>query len=85
MSSLKYLMVCLLEHQVQPFTLETPDSETLYAWQILPLHLCHEHEATLTSNYVPGVATSENVTASEISRLLMSDPNARVVVNCMTP
>lgn len=66
---------------MQPFNLKTPDNETLYAWHILPIHLCREHEdALLNSKIPPGPA--EDVTQTVAFKLLAEDPNARVVVSC---
>ncbi|KAF7597215.1 hypothetical protein BBP40_008057 [Aspergillus hancockii] len=67
-----------LKTQVQPFNLVTPDNETLYAWHLLPLHLCHEHEEKLKANEPSGPATDYTMTPA--FDLLANDPNARVVV-----
>ncbi|KAK2741212.1 hypothetical protein FQN57_005674 [Myotisia sp. PD_48] len=65
--------------QAQPFNIQTPDNETLYAWHILPPHLDHEHEAELRRNHASGVAKDFTKTTS--FKLLSQDPNARVVLN----
>ncbi|PYH47391.1 alpha/beta hydrolase [Aspergillus saccharolyticus JOP 1030-1] len=68
-----------LKTQVQPFNLATPDNETLYAWHLLPLHLCKEHEDELHANERYGPA--EDYTKTSAFKLLANDPNARVVVS----
>ncbi|RAK80621.1 alpha/beta hydrolase [Aspergillus fijiensis CBS 313.89] len=68
-----------LKTQVQPFNLVTPDNETLYAWHLLPLQLCKEHEDDLHENERYGPA--EDYTKTSAFKLLAHDPNARVVVN----
>ncbi|PGH14712.1 hypothetical protein AJ79_02878 [Helicocarpus griseus UAMH5409] len=68
-----------LKSQVQPFYLRTPDNELIYAWHILPPHLCKEHEEALLANASSGPA--EDITKTMAFKLLADDPNARVVVN----
>ncbi|KAJ9223323.1 hypothetical protein DTO027B5_8082 [Paecilomyces variotii] len=68
-----------LRTQVQPFNLTTPDGETIYAWHMLPIHLCREHEELLNANEPFGPA--EDVTQTAAFKLLAEDPNARVVVS----
>jgi pimeloyl-ACP methyl ester carboxylesterase len=70
-----------LQHQIQPFTLVTPDNETLYAWHILPLHLAEEHSAKLIGQGNFKVQSSADVLDTVAFKLLASDPNAHVVVN----
>ncbi|OGM47043.1 hypothetical protein ABOM_003674 [Aspergillus bombycis] len=67
-----------LKTQVQPFNLVTPDNETLYAWHLLPPHLCREHEEKLNENEPSGPAG--DYTKTPAYELLANDPNARVVV-----
>ncbi|PYI22219.1 alpha/beta-hydrolase [Aspergillus japonicus CBS 114.51] len=68
-----------LKTQVQPFNLVTPDNETLYAWHLLPLPLCKEHEDDLRENERYGPA--EDYTKTTAFKLLANNPKARVVVN----
>lgn len=68
--------------QVQPFHLVTPDNETLYGWHLLPLHLCREHEKELLEN--PPSGPAEDYTQTLAHKILAGDPNARVVVSCMS-
>lgn len=69
-----------VETQVQPFNLVTPDNETLYAWHLLPPHLCREHEEKLNADEPSGPAS--DYTKTPAYELLANDPNARVVVAC---
>ena len=69
-----------LETQVQPFTLVTPDNETIYAWHAIPLHLCREHEQELSENPPSGPAS--DYTQTSAFKLLVSNPNSRVVIQC---
>ncbi|KAK2809182.1 hypothetical protein FQN50_004018 [Emmonsiellopsis sp. PD_5] len=68
-----------MKSQVQPFNIQTPDNETLYAWHILPPHVYQENEEALQANAPSGPA--ENVTKTTAFKLLAENPNARVVVN----
>jgi abhydrolase domain-containing protein 12 len=63
--------------QVTPFLLQTPDSETLYAWHILPLPLYLQNEAKLA---VQDTSSKKNFTTTESFRLLRDDPEARLVL-----
>ncbi|KAM5355209.1 hypothetical protein ACJ41O_001855 [Fusarium nematophilum] len=60
-----------------PFSLKTPDGETLYAWHILPLPLYLQNEASVESQ-TPGF--SEDFTKTESFRLLKKDPESRLVL-----
>lgn len=60
----------------------TPDNETLYGWHLMPLHLCHEHEKELMENPPSGPAA--DYTETSAFKILANDPNARVVVSCMS-
>jgi pimeloyl-ACP methyl ester carboxylesterase len=70
-----------LNHQVQPFTVKTPDNETIHAWHILPLHLYHEHQEELTNQDDFGLKPAESVIDTVSFQLLANDPNAHVIVN----
>jgi alpha-beta hydrolase superfamily lysophospholipase len=70
-----------LPHQVQPFTIKTPDNETLYAWHILPLHLVYDHSGELLGQNGSDLKSSIQVVDTVAFKLLASDPNAHVVVN----
>lgn len=70
-----------LQHQVQPFTVRTPDNETIYAWHILPLHLYHEHQDELTSQDDFGLKPAEAAIDTVAFRLLANDSNAHVILN----
>ena len=71
------------ENQVQPFTLPSPDGETLYAWHILPLALYANHESALLAQST-GLA-AENMTETLAIKLLAQDTEARLVINCPFP
>ncbi|POR32398.1 Abhydrolase domain-containing protein 12B [Tolypocladium paradoxum] len=62
-------------NQVTPFTLDTPDGESVYAWHILPLPLYLKNEGSLASHQ-PGL--SPNIAETESFRLLKEDPEARL-------
>lgn len=69
----------MLENQVQPFRLSTPDGESLYAWHILPVILYFRNERNLVLE-PSGVAN--NATTSKAFRLLKEDPESRLVISC---
>ncbi|RDA93230.1 hypothetical protein CP533_6508 [Ophiocordyceps camponoti-saundersi (nom. inval.)] len=64
-------------NQVTPFTINTPDGETCYAWHITPLPLYLKNEGLLAGQK-PGL--SQNFTNTESFRLLRDDPNARLIL-----
>ncbi|KAL3590421.1 hypothetical protein FPOAC2_12612 [Fusarium poae] len=64
-------------NQVTPFSLKTPDGETIYAWHILPLPLYLKNEAIIESQE-PGF--SADFTKTESFRLLKEDPESRLVL-----
>ncbi|WAO84467.1 Hydrolase-4 domain-containing protein [Fusarium falciforme] len=66
-------------NQVTPFSLKTPDGESIYAWHILPLPLYLQNEASIESQN-PGF--SEDFTKTESFRLLKEDPESRLVLYC---
>ena len=70
-----------LHHQVQPFTLVTPDNESLFAWHIVPTHLYLENEKDLTTQVEFGCKDSTAVIDTKGIQLLRNDPNAHVIVN----
>lgn len=61
-----------LKNQVQPFSIPTPDGETLYGWHILPLAIYTKHEKALLGN------SSHTNSHRE---LLQQDPSARLIIN----
>ncbi|KAK4227313.1 Monoacylglycerol lipase ABHD12 [Podospora fimiseda] len=66
------------KNQATPFTLTTPDNQTLYAWHILPLSVYHEHEATLTAQ---PTGLSQDITTTENFKLLRDDPSAKLIIS----
>ena len=71
--------------QVTPFTIRSPDGETLYAWHILPIDVYARHEKTLRNEKRPH-GPVEDFTKTTAFRLLTSNQDpARVVVSCESP
>lgn len=70
-----------LHHQVQPFSIKSTNNVTLYAWHILPTHLYRQHKDRLTTQEDFGVKPFEEAANTVGLRLLLEDPNARVVVS----
>lgn len=66
-----------LHNQVTPFTLKTPDGETLHAWHILPLGLYEQHEQELVKE-PEGIAP--DITNRLSFQLLRDDPEALLVL-----
>ncbi|KAK4547159.1 hypothetical protein LTR36_001380 [Oleoguttula mirabilis] len=69
------------ERQVTPFSLQTPDGETLYAWHILPVDVYARNERALRDEERPD-GPAEDFTATSAFRLLTADEPepAKVVV-----
>jgi len=65
---------------VAPFFLKTPDGEEIFAWHVLPLGLYKEHRESLAKQNT-GLIT--NPLESENIKLLMADPEARLIIHCM--
>jgi abhydrolase domain-containing protein 12 len=72
-------MLIILENQVSPFSINTPDGEKLYAWHILPLAVYAKNEQLLVEQ-APG--HTEDYTATGSFKLLANDPESRLVINC---
>ncbi|PHH63077.1 hypothetical protein CDD81_6322 [Ophiocordyceps australis] len=64
-------------NQVTPFTLNTPDGESVYAWHITPLPLYLKNEAAITQQPLGLCADFEK---TESFRLLKQDPEARLIL-----
>lgn len=75
------LIQAKIGNQITPFNIKTADGESIYAWHILPLPLYLQHEATLASRD-PGVV--KDITTAPSFRLLKDDPEARLVLYCMS-
>ena len=67
-----------LRNQVTPFSLQTPDGESLYAWHILPIELYRKHESSLVAE-TAGFVT--DFTARHAFRLLREDSEARLIIH----
>ena len=66
-----------LHNQVTPFTLQTPDQETIHAWHILPLSVYQQHEQELLQE---DEGLVEDVTKRLSFKLLRDDPEALLVL-----
>ncbi|KAH7065554.1 Alpha/Beta hydrolase protein [Macrophomina phaseolina] len=66
-----------LRGQVTPFSVHTPDAETLHAWLVLPLGAYRRHEEELLAE---STSLASDVTARLAFRLLRHDPEARLVI-----
>ncbi|EQL00779.1 hypothetical protein G6O67_007546 [Ophiocordyceps sinensis] len=64
-------------NQVTPFTLDTPDGESVYGWHITPLPLYLRNEARLTRQ---ALGHSPHFAKTESFRLLKEDPEARLIL-----
>lgn len=70
-----------IKHQVQAFTVTTPDNVTLYAWHILPLHLYSKHEKELKAQPDHGLQPYDTASQTVGLQLLLNNPEAIVVVS----
>jgi abhydrolase domain-containing protein 12 len=66
-------------NQVTPFSLETTDGETLYAWHVLPLPAYLKNEERLQAQ---PAGFAKDFSATESFRMLRDDPDARLVIVC---
>ena len=67
-----------LQNQVQAFKIETPDSESLYAWHVLPLGVYIKHEQVFRKA-PPGLAA--DVTKTKAFEQLTRDKDSRLAIN----
>lgn len=70
-----------VHHQVQPFTVRSTNNVTLHAWHILPAHLYREHKEKLINQPDFGLKPFDEAAESVGLRLLLDEPNAKVVVS----
>ena len=70
-----------VHHQLQPFTLRSTDNVTLHAWHILPTHLYRKHKDDLIKQPGFGLKSFHEAADSVGLRLLLDDPDSRVVVS----
>jgi len=68
-----------LRGQVQPFTVKTPDDQTIYCWHVLPLHLYKTSE-TSPRTQQPVVEDYSVASRRPNLRLLLEDQNAVLVI-----
>jgi hypothetical protein len=66
-------------NQVTPFSIETADGESLYAWHIMPLPTYLKNEDKLQAEPHGFV---KDFTSTESFKVLRKDPNARLVIIC---
>jgi abhydrolase domain-containing protein 12 len=71
-------MFGFLHNQATPFSLNTPDGETLYAWHILPIELYRKHEQALNAEPSGFVF---DFTSRLAFKLLRDDPDARLILH----
>jgi pimeloyl-ACP methyl ester carboxylesterase len=69
-----------IHHQIQPFTITTPDNVTLFAWHILPTHLYYKHEQALKLQPHFGLKPFHAASQSVGLQLLLKDRHATAVV-----
>ncbi|KAK6504988.1 hypothetical protein TWF481_006921 [Arthrobotrys musiformis] len=67
-----------LHNQVTPFSIESSDGESLYAWHILPPELYRKHEERLLKE---PVGFAQDVTSRLAFKLLREDPDAILVIH----
>jgi abhydrolase domain-containing protein 12 len=67
------------KNQVTPFFLPTPDGERIFAWHVLPLGTLMEHRDELVTQETGLV---EKPLETKNLKLLMEDPEARLVIFC---
>jgi abhydrolase domain-containing protein 12 len=66
-----------MRNQATPFTLRTPDAQTLHAWHILPLNTYHHHAASLAKE---PTGLAPDITQRHSFRLLRDDPSSLLVL-----
>jgi len=66
------------QNQITPFNFTTPDHEILYAWHVMPLGLYAKHESEILQQ---PAGCADDVRNTKAFRLLLDDPDARLIVN----
>ncbi|KAG0124275.1 Alpha/Beta hydrolase protein [Tuber indicum] len=66
------------KNQVAPFFLKTPDGEDIFVWHVLPLGLYKEHRESLVKQ---NTGLISNPLESENIKLLIADPEARLIIH----
>lgn len=64
---------------MQPFNINTPDGEVLFAWHVLPLAVYAKNEALLVDE-PNGMPT--NIEKTKAFKLLAKVPGSCLVINC---
>lgn len=70
-----------VHHQVQPFTVQSSNNTTLYAWHILPTHLYRQHQQKLINQPDFGVKPFDQAASTVGLRTLFENPNSKVVLS----
>ncbi len=68
--------------QVTPFTIQTSDGETLYAWHVLPLETYTRHEGDLRHGSNSPAVSATSFRDSIAHRLLRGEQRKKVVISC---
>lgn len=68
--------------QVTPFTIKTPDGQTLYAWHVLPLDAYIRNAESLSASERPQGPVEDFTKTLPFELLSSTSTPARVVVNC---
>lgn len=71
--------------QVTPFTIPTPDGESLYAWHVLPIDAYLRNSKALSENKRPHGPVPDFTKTLPFEILSSRNPPARVVINCELP
>lgn len=67
--------------QVQPFTVQSTDNVTLYAWHLVPTQLYRQHRERLDGASQSGLLSFDEAAQRPAMRLMLEDVNAHVVVS----
>jgi hypothetical protein len=67
---------------VTPFTITTPDGETLYAWHVLPLDTCIRNAKALVETELPSDPVEDFTKTLPFELLASTSTPARVIINC---
>jgi abhydrolase domain-containing protein 12 len=73
------ILIFNAENQVTPFTITTPDGESLHAWHILPRALYAERESEIVEQKLGKVNEFKDTLAY---KLLTSDSDSKLIINC---
>ena len=71
--------------QVTPFTIKTPDGQTLYAWHVLPVDTYVRNAESLSTIERPQGPVEDFTKTLPFELLSSTSTPARVVINCELP